>query len=321
MQYAALGELGGVTEVARPYRRKSNPQRQPQALRPLERTASLPRVWLLVAGISLAVLIALADSSHYGSVRASVAYVVPVILLVWGYGTIGGMVMTTVITAWNVVALVLLGGHGLGGEGQSLSVGAIVFNSVVLFTVLALVAGLSADLQERLSEERSIGRSDPLTGTLNRRALMERFEIERDRALRYGHPLAVMCIDLDHLKQTNDTHGHAAGDARLVALARAFQQSLRSSDLLARVGGDEFVVVLPETDLAGAVGIAQRATSLLKEEELANSTTVTASIGIAAFPTSDTDVGGMMEKGDWLLREAKREGPGGVMTGAFQRRV
>jgi diguanylate cyclase (GGDEF)-like protein len=113
------------------------------------------------------------------------------------------------------------------------------------------LAALNAEL-ERLAVR------DPLTGVYNRRHLEQRLAEETDRARRYGQPLTVILCDVDHFKKVNDTHGHAAGDEVLRNVAKLIGRTIRRVDLLARFGGEEFVVVAPATDAAGARVLAER---------------------------------------------------------------
>jgi len=104
--------------------------------------------------------------------------------------------------------------------------------------------------------ERSI--TDELTGLLNRRGILEELERERARALRNGTPLSVLAIDVDGFKAINDTYGHAAGDAVLVHVARTVERTVRTTDRVGRMGGDELLVILPDTDQAPARALAAR---------------------------------------------------------------
>lgn len=112
--------------------------------------------------------------------------------------------------------------------------------------------------RRREVELRAQAGTDALTGVANRRAFLERADDEVHRALRYGHPLSLLMIDIDHFKQVNDVHGHAAGDAALVRLVEACGPELREHDVLARLGGEEFVVLLPHTDPTRAMLVAER---------------------------------------------------------------
>ena len=101
-------------------------------------------------------------------------------------------------------------------------------------------------------------RTDPLTGLANRRSFLERAREEIARSQRHGRPLSVLMADIDHFKRINDTHGHAAGDEALKRFAQALRDDLRPSDLIGRLGGEEFAILLPETSIADAPAVAER---------------------------------------------------------------
>lgn len=165
---------------------------------------------------------------------------------------------------------------------------------------------------KRLQQElRLMASTDPLTGLLNRRRFLEQAESDFQRSQRYQHELAVVMIDIDHFKAINDTHGHFAGDQVLVAMSRATENLLRNTDILGRWGGEEFVILMPETPLAGAAILAER----LREEltRLAVDTTggalrFTVSAGVAARGGADASFTAIMQRADSALYAAKHHG-------------
>lgn len=124
-----------------------------------------------------------------------------------------------------------------------------------IFADLVGLAIANTDTSARLL---SLATSDPLTGLLNHRAFQERVETEVSRAQRYGRPLALALLDLDHFKSINDAYGHQAGDAALMHAARLLEAGARAGDVLGRIGGDEFGLLLPETSADVALPIAER---------------------------------------------------------------
>jgi diguanylate cyclase (GGDEF)-like protein len=124
--------------------------------------------------------------------------------------------------------------------------------TLALMTLLGWLVGRKEDLLEQLSV------TDPLTGLANRRRIRQEFAEELNRAQRYGTPLALLLIDLDRLKAINDRHGHAAGDRALHLVAEALRRSCRATDIAARQGGDEFVVLAGNTTATEALALAQR---------------------------------------------------------------
>ncbi len=158
---------------------------------------------------------------------------------------------------------------------------------------------------------RAASERDPLTGIRNRRSFHERFSQEWERAIRHGHPLSCAMIDLDFFKKINDTHGHATGDATLQAVAHLLQDQSRPSDILCRYGGEEFCVLLPETDEAEAARWAQRALLAISEAPISTgdlSLEVTASIGVAELLDDTASPEQLVELADQALAMAKQSG-------------
>jgi diguanylate cyclase (GGDEF)-like protein len=149
-------------------------------------------------------------------------------------------------------------------------------------------------------------RVDALTGIANRRALEEALAAEIARAQRFEHELAVLLLDVDHFKDVNDTHGHAAGDRLLCEVARLLSSSARQGDTVARWGGEEFVAVLPETDLDGARRLAERLRLSVGTVSL-GATRVSGSCGVASLVPGDT-VDTLLAAADSALYRAKENG-------------
>lgn len=137
-------------------------------------------------------------------------------------------------------------------------VGVVVSIGLLLWASLAVISRLFARLIERGEALRALAEHDALTGLANRRAFEHRFRLERDRRHRNPEPLSLVLVDVDHFKRINDTWGHANGDRALVALADACRDGLRTVDLPARFGGEEFALLLPATSLAEASRVAER---------------------------------------------------------------
>ena len=172
-----------------------------------------------------------------------------------------------------------------------------------------LIESTIAD-NRRLEE---LAHTDPLTKTLNRRALSERLAAEMERVRRYSTMMSVLLIDLDHFKQINDTHGHLAGDDVLIEVAALLQRVVRAVDVVARYGGEEFVVVLPETGGAGAEAFAERLRELIEDQAFVASRgraiRLTTSIGVSSFPDFGVEsVEELLTKADQALYRAKSEG-------------
>jgi diguanylate cyclase (GGDEF)-like protein len=143
-----------------------------------------------------------------------------------------------------------------------------------------------------VEESRWMATTDALTGLLNRRAFLDSTSREVARSKRYGDKLSVVLLDVDHFKQINDRRGHAAGDMVLSALGKLLLHALRTCDIVARWGGEEFVLVLPSTALEGAEEVAERVRALLEDAEIRDGNgdkiPVTASFGVAMYALGET---------------------------------
>ncbi len=173
-------------------------------------------------------------------------------------------------------------------------------------------------IEERTAELETINQrlhelatTDELTGLPNRRVFMQSLEREMERAKRYKHPFSVMFLDLDNFKHINDTLGHSAGDVALRQFASALKSSLRDSDIPGRMGGEEFGIILPNTDLKNGALLAERLRQNVEESialHQGKKITFTVSIGLAAYSEEISNIDDLLRKVDEALYEAKAEG-------------
>ena len=183
-----------------------------------------------------------------------------------------------------------------------------------LSLVLTTVAILMAYREEAERELHAQAITDDLTRLLNRRAWTERAEAQLADARRYGHPLVVVMLDIDHFKHVNDAHGHAKGDHALQLLARLLREELRGGDLAGRYGGEEFCVILTHTREGQALSFDQRLRHCLRlqsEQELGF--LLEYSAGLAAQGPNDQSLDDLLRRADAALYEAKRAGRGQVV--------
>jgi len=174
------------------------------------------------------------------------------------------------------------------------------------------IKSLQDSLKESNRQLTKLSQTDPLTNLSNRRRLMEILAVEFDRSNRNGAPFSVLMIDLDHFKRVNDTYSHQEGDIVLKAIAVVMRGHLRLYDTAARYGGEEFTLVLPETGLAGAVGVAERIRKEIAKLNFAGAIEnlkVTASIGVATSTGKKIgSVDDLLRAADDALYEAKTNG-------------
>lgn len=199
-----------------------------------------------------------------------------------------------------------------------LSLSAIV---ALLGVIYYLVVRLMRKIKEAQLKLVELATIDDLTGLYNRRYFYDRFNQEIERARRYQHFLSCLILDLDDFKRVNDTYGHLVGDQVLQEIAQIVRDNCRASDLPARFGGEEFILLLPETDPQGALIIAERLRELIARHEIRgpNGLTigVTASFGVASLSPSELNTLGsgekLIQRADGALYQAKQSGKNQVV--------
>lgn len=178
-----------------------------------------------------------------------------------------------------------------------------------------ILEGIMLDISDRKALEmelEQLATTDPLTGLLNRREFGRVLEHELERSTRYRHPMAVLWIDFDHFKEVNDTWGHAAGDKVLCAVTGLLEDSVRSVDSVARFGGEELVIVLPEMNVDGAYETAERLRNRVRKTPIMLDTgeevRITLSLGVAVYPVHGTTAAELCAAADKAMYQAKSQG-------------
>jgi diguanylate cyclase (GGDEF)-like protein len=168
-----------------------------------------------------------------------------------------------------------------------------------------------SEYKQTESTLRDLAHHDPLTGVSNRRYFSERANQEFARAKRHSTPLSVAELDVDYFKKINDQNGHAVGDEILKLLCSAGQRLLRETDIFARIGGEEFAVLLPDTNLEGAAILAERLRQAIADIKLSLSSgelNCTVSIGVAMLKSTDTCIEDCLVRADSAMYRAKQNG-------------
>ena len=276
------------------------------------------QAWVLVPVVAL--IAAAGPAEHWSTLRIVLSYSAQAYLMTRTMFLIGpalreqfGPRIAVAVQSPGLVIGVVLVGLGLGQIFQwphpadvlrtvpgnlalmaTYAAGSVTF--CFMFTLM-LAQRLLANLHEASSR-------DALTGLYNRRSMIEQLAHQWQRHRRTQAPLAIMTIDLDHFKRINDTLGHTAGDSVLVHLTKLLQNHVRGEDIVGRVGGEEFMLLLPDTEPQHAISLAERLRVLVRAEALGT----TISVGIALAHSVDKDPESMIARADAALFRAKEAG-------------
>jgi diguanylate cyclase (GGDEF)-like protein len=231
-------------------------------------------------------------------------YIVPIGAITWFAGVHAGLLCVAVAIAVHGLALFT----GADRAPQMLAIADLSLTGSLLVSFVALLAGMRA----RMHLEQQLARTDPLTGLGNRRSFGDLAAVEISRTRRYSRSLTLAYIDVDRFREMNDRYGHATGDTVLLTVATVLQDCLRTSDVLARIGGDEFALMLPETGLAGARIAIEKAVVRLTDAMESNDWPITFSIGVVASD-APRSLEEMLQLADRTMYAVKRTGRGGIL--------
>jgi diguanylate cyclase (GGDEF)-like protein len=234
----------------------------------------------------------------------------------WSAGY-GPPLLAGIASAAYVIAVLVAGPVPL----STAAVGQVAFNLVALALITYVAAVIGREYRRAREEALSLSRFDHLTGLYSRAYLAGALEQEIRRAARSGRPFGLLMIDLDGLKAANDRFGHESGDRLLRAVGDIVRRDVRATDVPARYAGDEFVLILPETDLNGAALVADKIRVDISRLALAHDRAVmrtTASIGLVTYPEDGRTAAELLRRADLAMYEAKRRGRDQIVRFARQ---
>lgn len=262
------------------------------------------RGWTLAAFLAI-VAVGVVDYQTSAEITFSVFYLVPVAIAAWLSGT------AVAIAASTLAAIVWFSAEAASSRVNA-DIFVYVWNFCARLLFLLLVALLLARLRLMLGRERELSRTDALTNLPNARAFREIAQGEIARSQRYGQPLSLAFIDVDDFKHVNDSRGHGAGDDLLKRVGATIRENLRSSDFVARYGGDEFVILLPNANFGAARTAVEKLHRMVNVSTPADSVPVTLSIGVVTWRPGGpvTTVDALLENADRLMYEVKSGGKG-----------
>ncbi len=227
-------------------------------------------------------------------------YIAPVVLVSWAVSWRAGLGISVLSSAtWFA--------HDAIGDRETSNLLVMVGPAMVRFAFFVLTAALVHGARHGIARERVLARTDPLTGVANTRSFEDRLEFALAYLRRTGSPLTVAYVDLDDFKAVNDRFGHSEGDSVLRTVASAIQGRLRHTDLVARIGGDEFAIVLPDTDEDTALAVLSEIEAAVAEE-IGDRWLVRETIGAMTFTTPPESIDTMVRSADGLMYLGKYQG-------------
>jgi diguanylate cyclase (GGDEF)-like protein len=241
-----------------------------------------------------------------GDYSLIVFYLIPVSLVAWFVNRTGGMVLCLLALATRFSA------NEVHTHFSMQNTTLHYWNECVELLFLLIMSVLFSALRKNLDSERVLSSVDPLTGALNRRSFFDMAENELNRSRRYEHATTIAYIDLDNFKEINDHLGHSVGDKLLVTVTATIASNIRSTDILSRFGGDEFVILLPETPMEAAGAFLSKLQNQLNGAMTSRHWPVGFSIGAVTYSAAPPAVEEVIRKADMLMYEVKRSGKNGL---------
>jgi len=236
-------------------------------------------------------------------------YIIPIFQITWFAGKWAGLSI-------SIFSLIMLGVIRYLLDAfppNPLSVYRQTFIELNIFLIIAYVLSIQIILRNALRREKELSGTDSLTGLINIRAFTGILDNEIRRASRYNYPISIVYIDLDNFKEVNGLHGHSVGNSVLQSVARIIKESVRQTDIVARIGGDDFAILFPETKNEPANQIVFKIHSRLNSAMSEQKWPVTSSIGLVSYSQVPNSPDSILRDADQLMYKAKIEGKNRIM--------
>jgi diguanylate cyclase (GGDEF)-like protein len=264
----------------------------------------------VITGIACIAVIGGIDYLTGYEIAFSLFYLFPVALITWFTGKRPGIAVSIASALIWLLADIK--------SGQTYTHAAIfVWNSLIRLSFFIIVTFLLSALRESHQLEKEMARLDSLTGAANTRFFSELVRMEIERSLRNRQPFTLVYVDLDNFKSVNDQFGHSMGDKALCAIVKQAKSLLRKVDVVARIGGDEFAILLPETNQAAAKVAIQRVQNGLLDEMRRNNWPVTFSMGVLTCIKTTQTSDDLIKRADELMYWAKKNGKNSIQYSVY----
>ena len=268
------------------------------------------KYYVRLIGLTVVLLISIIDYFVVVDISLSILYLLPIAFTSWyGKKRFSNLLVLISTLGWFTAEF---------AAKSDIHLSLLIWNTIVRLVVFLTIAYLLSNLKSSYEREKYLAQKDGLTGIVNRRFFLEILEIEYKRSLRYKCCFTLAYFDLDNFKQINDRFGHSTGDKLLKLIAQASKRQVRELDTIARIGGDEFVLLLPETDYENGRLVLNRFQQQLMKAIAAYSPPVSLSIGAVTFSALPNSVDEILEIVDSLMYEVKRSGKNGIKHQLFK---
>lgn len=251
--------------------------------------------------LALIVLVTYAEASTPPHIAVALLYLMPIGLAALGRGWRVGAVVAGVCTVLGLIADVYF-------RAPREAAFVLAWNWSLRACMFVLYAWVTGALRTRLKLENELARTDALTSLHNRLAFFEAVSRELARVARTSRSVSLAYIDLDYFKSVNDTHGHDEGDRVLLAVANTLRASIRKPDTAARIGGDEFALLMPETDSSGAEHAIARVREAWRTIATTHDWPVRMSVGVVTLSAGKMTADDLVARADALMYEVKQSG-------------
>jgi diguanylate cyclase (GGDEF)-like protein len=267
-----------------------------------------PSIAAIAAGLALALVVAAADVATGYEINLGLFYLAPIAIVTWWAGRFAGVALGVA----SVVGMFVVDNHVTRDIPFPTTYLVPYWNSAIRLGYFVVFAWILSALRKAYDRERAVARIDFLTGVPNRQAFSELLQDAIVRSRRSGEPLAIAFLDCDNFKDINDRFGHESGDEVLRECASSICRRLRAGDVAARIGGDEFAVILAGTACADARHLMAGISEELEAMSRRRGWPVTFSIGVVTFIEPPVDSKAALMESDRLMYEVKRSGKNGI---------
>ena len=267
----------------------------------LDKKYELPKWLLTFFSILIVILIGLIDYFNGIEISVAILYLLPIMYVVWFVDRITAWILSTICALEGFIADNLLGHLYINPFAP-------YWNAFVWLMFFAAFVFIVSTLKENLEEERKVYRYDPLTNVFNRKAFYEILLNEIQRSIRYNHPITLVYMDCDNFKSINDKHGHKTGDILLKTLVETIIRNIRNVDIIGRMGGDEFTLILPESNFESANIVLLKLQKLTTAMLMRKKWAVTLSIGACTYIEPPLSADAAIQYVDKLMYQAKNNG-------------